>query len=333
MKIVFFTRLFWPHVGGVEKHVLKLSTELIKKGHKVTVVTTKYDKILKEKETINGIKIIRFAQPNIKYLGLLHTWYWVIKHLSLFKQSDILHFHDVFVWYWPLRLLTPFKKVFATFHGQWGKYPISKIDILQKRLGAIFSSGHISIGDYISKNYGFNADIVLYGATDVFRKAAEDKDNTDILYVGRLDADLPVKKYFEIFKKLTKYNINILGDGDLRNDAMMCGKVHGFVDPYPFYKKAKCVFASGYLTIIESLANKCLVFVSYNNPLQKDYYELTPFKKFIICDNNSGRLYEKLIYFSKHKTEADKLIEEGYKWAKEQTWRKAADLYIELWTK
>ena len=39
MKIVFLCRLFYPHIGGVETHVLEVGKRLIKKGHRVTIVT------------------------------------------------------------------------------------------------------------------------------------------------------------------------------------------------------------------------------------------------------------------------------------------------------
>jgi len=39
MTILFFSRLFYPHIGGVEKHVLEVGKRLVKKNHKVIVVT------------------------------------------------------------------------------------------------------------------------------------------------------------------------------------------------------------------------------------------------------------------------------------------------------
>ena len=54
MTIVFLARLFYPHIGGVEKHVLEISRILIEKGHKVSIVTEKHDIKLKNFEIINN---------------------------------------------------------------------------------------------------------------------------------------------------------------------------------------------------------------------------------------------------------------------------------------
>jgi len=351
MKILFLTRLYWPHVGGVEKHVYSLSTSLSTRGHRVTVLTTQYDKKLKSREKRDGIQIIRFKQPGIKYLGLFYTWHWLLKNIDLIKESDIIHIHDVFIWYLPFRILFPRKPVYTTFHGRWGKYPIPFSDIIQKRLGAKLSKGVISIGEYIPRNYGFKSDITLYGAVNKVQnskfKIQNDKSihsassglmlskveasKFKIIYVGRLDNDIALDIVLEAFSKLSGYDFEFIGDGEKRKECEKYGKVHGFTDPTPFYKKAKFCFASGYLTIHEALANKCLVFVAYRHPLQRDYYKLTPFSKFIYSSDNPEKLAERLLYLNKNKKAAQKLIDAGYNWVKTQTWEKLTNSYLKLW--
>src|SRR3989344_6154039 len=39
MKILFLAARFYPEVGGVEKHVLEISKELLNRGHKINIVT------------------------------------------------------------------------------------------------------------------------------------------------------------------------------------------------------------------------------------------------------------------------------------------------------
>lgn len=46
MKIVFLSRLYWPHVGGVERHIWHLSQELLKMKHEVVVITEQHDESL-----------------------------------------------------------------------------------------------------------------------------------------------------------------------------------------------------------------------------------------------------------------------------------------------
>jgi len=132
-------------------------------------------------------------------------------------------------------------------------------------------------------------------------------------------------------KKLKGYKIEFCGQGELASEASLYGEVKGFVDPKPYMQKAKYCFASGYLTILEALANKCLVFKTYDNALQKKYFELTPFSKFIITSNNPRKLYDKFKYYEKNSKVANKLIEKGYNWVKGQTWEKLAQDYLNLW--
>jgi glycosyltransferase involved in cell wall biosynthesis len=61
MKIAQVAPYFYPHIGGVESHVLTLSERLVRNGHDVTVYTSNYED-LKEHELFHGIKIIRVKQ-------------------------------------------------------------------------------------------------------------------------------------------------------------------------------------------------------------------------------------------------------------------------------
>jgi len=59
MKILFIISRFYPFIGGFEYHTYQLASNLVQKGHEVTVLTT--DSLVKapKTEVINGIRIIR----------------------------------------------------------------------------------------------------------------------------------------------------------------------------------------------------------------------------------------------------------------------------------
>ena len=59
MTIVFFARRFYPLIGGVEKHVMEISKRLLKKGHRVIVITEKTS--FKSSEKIDGIEVLRIS--------------------------------------------------------------------------------------------------------------------------------------------------------------------------------------------------------------------------------------------------------------------------------
>src|SRR3989442_10719040 len=50
MRIIQVCPWFQPHVGGVESHVAELSSELVRRGHDVTVVTSRTGRALPERE-------------------------------------------------------------------------------------------------------------------------------------------------------------------------------------------------------------------------------------------------------------------------------------------
>lgn len=148
MKILFLAQHKWPHVGGVEVHIRELVKSLKLKGQSVKIISS---------------EDIRY--PKIKYLGLLYIWHWLWKNREIIKSSDLVHVHDVFIWYLPFRFLYPSKKVYTTFHGWEGVWPIPWKNILQKRIASKLSTGTIAVGKYIEKYYGIKADKIIYGGT------------------------------------------------------------------------------------------------------------------------------------------------------------------------
>lgn len=157
MNVLFLTRLYWPHVGGVEKHVERIS-EILKKKHEITIVCERHDPLLLDFEQRRGVKIYRISGSD-KWT----IWKWWLVHLQLIKQADIVHVHDVFFWFLPFRLPYWFKKVYVTFHGYEGAVPTRK-QVFWHRLAAKLTRGNICIGDFHRKWYGVKPDFVSYGA-------------------------------------------------------------------------------------------------------------------------------------------------------------------------
>lgn len=59
MRVAQVTPWFYPHLGGVESHVMSLSRRLASRGHDVTVVTSRHDPSVPAEETWSGIRVIR----------------------------------------------------------------------------------------------------------------------------------------------------------------------------------------------------------------------------------------------------------------------------------
>jgi len=67
VKILLTATYYLPNVSGITIYIKVLAEELTKRGHEVTVLTSKHDSQTKSKEIINGVKIIRL--PIWFYIG------------------------------------------------------------------------------------------------------------------------------------------------------------------------------------------------------------------------------------------------------------------------
>jgi glycosyltransferase involved in cell wall biosynthesis len=164
MKILFLTRLYLPHVGGVEKHIFEISKTL-SKNYQITIITEQHDPKLPLYEKSDLAEIYRIplggASESMKKWFI---WSWLFSHIDLIHNTDILHIHDVFFWFLPFRPIFPLKKVFMTFHGYEGINAPGKKQILSHRIAEKLTSGNICIGDFHRKWYHTKPTIVSYGA-------------------------------------------------------------------------------------------------------------------------------------------------------------------------
>lgn len=115
LNILMITRLYWPHLGGNENQA-KLLAEHLKKNHpvEITIITSLYDKKLKQFETYKNINIVRLPHfllrkkstnkksipirliDKIKFLLQEYSYQielfnFLIKEISRF---DIIHVHQ-----------------------------------------------------------------------------------------------------------------------------------------------------------------------------------------------------------------------------------------------
>ena len=335
MKIIFVARRAYPQIGGVEKHILQVSRELERLGHKVRVISE------------SDIKY-----PKIKFLGLFFIWIWVLRNQRLFKEYDIVHAHDVTIWLLPLKILQPSKPLYSTFHGWEGMYPIPVKNKWLRRLSAKMSKRNICIGKFVEKYYGIKANEVTYGGAEKSRTQSSKfiseirissttlsqnfKSKFKIAYVGRLDEDAGVRTYLkalDLVKKKQQVNVEFIGDGKLRNECEKYGIVHGFVkDPGKHIESSYIVLTSGYLSMLEALSFGKVVFATYNNPLKRRYLVNSPFSKYVVVEKHPELLASKILSVIKNPAQGRMLAKQGQSWASKQTWRRVGELYLKIWS-
>ncbi len=338
MKILFLARLLSPHIGGVEKHVMEISKILIKRGHEVTVITEKYSDKLSSKEKINGIHVYRINTGRDDWFRKFRIWKEMWRLKKVIFAADVIHCHDVFFWYLPFRFFTK-KKVFTTFHGYETVFPVSQKAKFVRKISEKLSMGNICVGDFIKKWYGTNPIFVTYGGVSISKNAqftSPNKSNLKIAFLGRLDVDTGIIFYKQTIQFLKERKIrlsfDIYGEGPQKKEVLGIGTVYGFVpDTTDVIREADIVFVSSYLSILETMAQKKMVFATFSNPLKEDYLKMSPFAKFIIIEKDPLKMAEKIEFYLKNPKETQHLIDRGYEWVNEQTWEKVTAIYLRLW--
>jgi glycosyltransferase involved in cell wall biosynthesis len=338
MNILFFSRLFYPHIGGVEKHVMEISSILIKKGHKVTVVTEQHSGDLKLSENIAGIELLRIPNLSEGKLKKFQIWKWLWANISLIKNADIIHCHDVFIWYLPFRFIFPYKKVFITFHGYEG-YPLKVKDIFIHKISEKLSRGNICIGDFIRKWYGTKPTLVSYGGVKIPNQKLQIQkiiQKESAVFVGRLDEQTGILTYIKavemIKKKYPNFGFLVIGDGNLKTKINGKIKILSAVNNAPeYFQNYNFAFVSRYLSILEAMAAKKMVFAVYDNPIKKDYLKMAPFSRYISISGSPSELASKISFFLANPKIRQKMIGEAFAWVKDQTWSEMVDTYLKLW--
>ncbi len=338
MTIVFFTRYFYPHVGGVEKHCLELGKRLVRDGNKLIVITSdlslnnnnknRISKTIQTRE-INGIKIYYLNTGEINKFEKVRVWKEVNKVKNILEKADIIHCHDIFYWYFPFRFLYPNKKVFVTFHGYEGNNIPGIKAIFMHKMAEKFTDGNICIGDFFKKWYKTKPTYISYGAAEVKNIDKNISFGKKAMFIGRLEKEIGIFEYLEALKLLKKKKIEIdldvYGNGSFIKEAKkyviennLKVKFKGFVRNIEKYiNNYDFVFVSRYLGILEALAFKKYIFAVYNNEIKKDYLKMAPFSKYISISSGPEPLLVEVEKYFKNKKDIEEKVNHGFKWVKD----------------
>jgi glycosyltransferase involved in cell wall biosynthesis len=329
-EVLMLTRLFQPHRGGVETHVYKLSEELFKRGIKTNIITEQFDRTLADCEDYDFGKIYRISYPYLSSKKM--TWKWMLKKKSLINRYDVIHIHDVFWWFLPYIN----KNYFMTYHGYEGSYPPNTNAIIQRKLGEILSKESICIGSFMRKWYYASTQNISYGAADVFNHDIKKIKNNRAVFYGRFSEDTGLIEYLESMQLFnTRLSLSVYGSGPQNKIVESKAKKLG-IKVYPWsneilklLKKNQYAFVSRYLSILEAMQAKRLVLAVYNNEIKKDYLMCHPMSKNMIIAGSAKELATK--FNSLTEAQEHIMIDNAYAWAKEQTWEKLANQYLDLW--
>lgn len=92
MKILIALTYYRPHYSGLTIYAEREARALAKRGHQVTILTSRFDKSLPEQEIRDGIKIVRLdvlmrISKGVVMPGMLPTAWKMV------KEADVIHLH------------------------------------------------------------------------------------------------------------------------------------------------------------------------------------------------------------------------------------------------
>lgn len=347
MKILMLAWLFWPHVGGVEKHVEQVGRILVERGHEVRVVTVRHDPDLPLRDERGGIEIYRYPKQRAERWERKGVARWLMAERHLVRWADVVHCHDFYAfnyWYFPLLFRYPRKPVYLTFHGFEESFPLWRKDVLMRRLDTYLTRGNISIGEFIPVWYRTRYTYISYGGVDLPHETPPLPEEDRALFVGRLATDTGLPLYIDALIRLrTEYGLrlrlDICGDGPLRGPIAEARDrhdldivFHGFVtDPERHLARTKFAFTSSYLAILEAMAYRRPVFGVYQNPLKRDYLLLMPGARRMMFISSSGQeLAGHVAACCRGETALAQMTERAHQFAEDHSWERMADIYLDL---
>jgi len=255
MKIAQLSPYFYPHLGGVESHVLELSKHLIDLGHEVFVVTTKLEGT-KSEEIVEGVPVKR-VEPLTIFLSTPIVP--GVRDVLSEEDYDILHGHS------PPPLMSFFgvrsakKKdvpFVLTYHCDL-EIPHSFGPLIVNLYERTFGTYTVSKSEKIittTPSYGATSKAVWHREADIIPNAVDEKrfhpsnegskireklgleDETLITYVGRIVYHKGLEYFVRAAKYLRDKNVQFLlvGTGDFRSELESMIESEGLEDSVMF---------------------------------------------------------------------------------------------------
>lgn len=242
----FFSANYLPKLGGVEIYTKCLAKALVKRGNRVTIITSGEGKKV-EKVKEDGVRIIKVPSfqacngrlPLINYNGHFHNFDKYIKQC----EYDLVIIQTR---YYPLSLygaryarkkgIPSILLDHSTAHLDFGQGMVNKgfelyehiMTSILKRSGCSFMGVSEACNEWLS-HFGIRAEGVLYNSVEasvrnmerenIYERYHIPKDSQIILYAGRLLREKGIEKLVQAFSKLRdkypKLYLVVAGDGEL----------------------------------------------------------------------------------------------------------------------
>jgi glycosyltransferase involved in cell wall biosynthesis len=93
LRILIFIHYYFPHRTGLTIHVQAVAEELVRRGHEVTVITTRYlNELPRDEEMHNGVRVIRLWAAFKLSRGMVTPALPLAAYLAM-RQADVVSIH------------------------------------------------------------------------------------------------------------------------------------------------------------------------------------------------------------------------------------------------
>lgn len=197
MRILVYSSVFHPSLGGIENHTLFLIREFARAGHEIKVVT---EQVQDPEKPLEGIEVVHSSEK--------------LRQLRLFFWSDVLYMPNITlkgVW---LLLFNPRKKWVISHNDFHLKYSGGwKANL--KRFFIDRATKNIAVSKSVADFLGMKSTIIYNCYNDdVFRIYPEEPRQFDFVFVGRLVSQKGCDMLIDACSRLRRpFSLNIIGDG------------------------------------------------------------------------------------------------------------------------
>jgi glycosyltransferase involved in cell wall biosynthesis len=235
MKIGIITSQYWPHAGGIEKHIEQLTDGLTDRGHIVTVISADAKSQLSDM-TVHDEVLVRRLAP----VGPDSAFHFAPGIWSLIRRTsfDIIHVHNYHSLPFTIGGIGSKVPLVCTphYHAESDDPFRNKMLKLYNPIGRkVLNSAAAVIAvstweqERLKRDFGTDSIIIPNGIEiDRFASASPDSNKNPILLtVGRLVEYKGIQHVIRALTELPDYTLRIAGDGPYRDtleqDAIEAG--------------------------------------------------------------------------------------------------------------
>lgn len=210
MKILIYSPLFYPSVGGVESVTEMLATEWVQLGQEVKLISQTGDRGQK------SFPFAIFRQPSVKQQLKLMRW------CDIYLQSCI---SLKGLW---LEILQP--KPLVCIHHTWYNRPDGSIAPADRlKLWVTRFATNICVSEAIASHLPVSSHVIHNPyRDDIFREMPEIKREKELVFVGRLvsdkGVDLLLDSLFDLQQQGLVPHLTIMGEGADKNQLQQQAK-------------------------------------------------------------------------------------------------------------